>query len=141
MWFSCFRTNKERYIFKQDNKLHELGIIDEEFTNKNNLDFSGANMWMCDTNLIIVCGKPDRMNKLNPEELVGKYIYDMVPKDIGKLCGDLHKRAQNTRESVKVNVLVNEKLIFIVVKPIIYFDQVIASVLIAIPYKVYAKEI
>ena len=144
MWFPCFGRKEdekdiERFIYHHDNRLKPMGLIDEEFSIKENLDLSGINIWVCDTKLIIIYGKEDKINKLDPTEFVGKYIYDIEPKDIGQFFGDLHKKAQNAKESVKLNLLINEKIVYIVVKPILYFGEVIASILIIIPYKVDKK--
>jgi hypothetical protein len=136
MWFDCFKNKTtERYIYQHNNKLRELGMIDKELAKKENLDFSKLNVWICDTNLIIIYGKDDKINRLDTDILVGKYIYDIDPKDFGKYCGDLHKKAQTTKESVKINILLNGKMVYMVFKPIIYFNDVVASILIIIPYK------
>jgi hypothetical protein len=142
MWFDCFKNREtKRYIFRHDNKLRSLGLIDKDLSKKDNLDFNNINIWICDTNFKIVYGKEDKINKLDPNILVGKYIYDIDPKDLGIYWGDLHKQAQNNKEPVKLNMLINDKIVYIVVKPIIYFNEVIASILVIIPYKTYDKAI
>lgn len=96
-------------------------------------------VWICDTNFIIIYGKEDKINKLDANQIIGRYVYDIIPKDLGKFCGDLHKKAQNSKEDVKVNLLINEKIVYIVTKPIIFYGEVIASILIIIPYKEYDR--
>ena len=132
----CFgKRMRERYIFKHDNDFQVLGILDKEFQNKEKLDMSGLGVWICDDKLNIIVGTNSDKNKLKTTDFVGKNIYDVHPKDFGKFCGDLHKSAQETKEEKKINILLNDRIVFIVAKPIIFFDEVIASSLCMIPYK------
>jgi len=130
-----FRRNKERYIFHHDNKFKTLGLINKEFSKKENLNLTDISVWICNSNLQLVYGTHSKVNKINPVNYIGKNIYDIDPKDLGKFCGDLHKQAQDEKTPVKITVMFNEKILYVVVKPIIYFGEVIASILIIIPYK------
>ena len=142
MCFPFFgRKDKERYLLHHDNKLNVIGLIDKDFSKKENLNFSDINIWICNTDLTIIYGTYDKVNKINPNDLIGKNIYDIEPKDFAKFCGDLHKRAQDAKEPVKLNLLINEKIVYITVKPIVYLGEVIASILIIIPYKKYDRNL
>ncbi len=133
--------NKERYIFHHDNSFKVLGLLNKEFTKKENLDLKNINIWVCDSEMNIMYGTYSKVNKLNPVEYIGKNIYSIEPKDLGKFCGDLHKQAQETKVPVKINVAFNDRILYVVVKPLIYFGEVVASALLIIPYKTSDKSI
>ena len=129
------KKERERYIFQHDNKLKVLGLLEHEFSKVENLDLTDIGVWICDGDLTVVFSTFSSVNKLDPSLSVGKNIYDVQPKDLAAFCGDLHKRAQDAKEPVKLNVTFNGKLLFIVAEPILFLDRVVASALIIIPYK------
>ena len=83
----------------------------------------------------IITGTSSSLNHLNPNDYKNKNIYDVEPKDFGKFCGGLHSQTQKVTDSVKINLMLNNRLVYIVAKPIFFLNEVIASALIIIPYK------
>jgi hypothetical protein len=137
--FNFFRNRKIQYIYQHKNNFQVLGLCDKDFCNKDNLDMKDINIWVCDTDLNLIAGTEQKLNKLNPHDYVNKNIYDVEPKDFGKFCGDLHKQAQHSKESIKLNLILNEKIVYIVTKPLFFLNNVIASSLFIIPYKISSR--
>lgn len=135
------KRNSHRYIYHHKNSFQIFGLCDKDFCKVENLDIANANIWLCDTKLRIINGTSSSLNHLNPNDYKNKNIYDVEPKDFSKFCGDLHKQAQIEKDSVKINLMLNNKLVYIVSKPILFLNEVIASVLIIIPYKEIEIEI
>lgn len=129
-----YSKHTHKYIYKHTNNFEMIGKLDKNFDDMSCLDLRGILVWVCDTNLILIHGTPDPKNNITLRKYIGKNIYDVEPKDFGTFCGNLHKNCQRTKVKKTMNILLNDKLVYVVVEPITYNDSIIASILIIIPY-------
>lgn len=135
---SCFSKKKQndvgRYIYQHKNSFQLIGKLEDNYKDPWMLDTDHMHIWMCDRNMKIVQGSFDPTNNLDAKKYIGKRIFDVQPQDFGQYCGYLHQKCQTTNEVTRINLLVNEKIVHIIVLPVTYENTVIASSLIIIPY-------
>lgn len=135
--FSCFKKcnrAKIKYIYKHTNKFDIIGKLDKNYDNLECLDMKAILVWVCDSKLQIIHGTTDRDNDLKLEDYIGKNIFDVKPKDFGNYCGNLHEQAQKEKKIFHINLLLNNRLVHIIVKPLTYDNNVIGSSLFIIPF-------
>jgi hypothetical protein len=124
----------DRNINKYINKFGEIYIHTNPIKTANNLDMDKISMHICDTEYKIIHASCDSVYDFG--EFMGKHIYEIEPNDIAMYIHSLHKIAQETKQGNILHLLMNEKLIFVSVRPLLlYNNNIFGSVGIIIPYK------
>jgi hypothetical protein len=129
------RKKPNQYIYQINNLFGEVRIPSGTTKTIKDLDIDKMSVWICDRNFKLIHATNDNHNDLRENQYLGKYIYDVTPKDLADYLYKLHKLAQEGTES-KVNVVLNEYLVYIKVLPLKFIDEeIFASAVYIVPYK------
>jgi hypothetical protein len=129
------RRKPNQYIYQINNLFGEVQIPSGTTKTIKDLDTDKMSVWICDRNFKLIHATNDNHNDLTENQYLGKYIYDVTPKDFGDYLYKYHKSAQEGIET-KVNLVLNGFLVYLKIKPLRFInDEIFASAVFIVPYK------
>jgi bifunctional pyridoxal-dependent enzyme with beta-cystathionase and maltose regulon repressor activities len=123
------------YITRNKNNFEEVAIPINANKTINDLDTDKITVWICDRDFKLIHATNDYVNDLNEHEYLGKFIYNVYPKDLAQYLYNLHQLAQKGEDS-SIDLVLNGHLVYLTVRSLRYSDNhIFASVVNIVPYK------
>jgi hypothetical protein len=139
---SCFRIETDtksdyNYIKRNSNQFCVVEIPTSARKTIQDLEYDKITLHLCDKDFKVIHSINDITNKIQGEDSVGKSIRDVYSKDLSDYLFNLHKLAQKERKSNFINLVINNRLVFLSVRPLIFYDDtILGSSAYIIPYRI-----
>jgi hypothetical protein len=138
--FFCIETDTKsnyNYIKRTSNQFCVVEIPNSAKKLTQELEYDKITLHLCDKDFKIFHATNDITNNISGEESIGKFVRDIYSKDLSEYLFNLHKLAQKERKSNFINLVINNRLVFLSVRPLIFYDDtILGSSGYIIPYKI-----